>query len=330
MKTVSMIIPCYNEEETIFDMLCAIRGQDYPLEDMEVIIADGMSEDRTRAEIERFRVCCPELAVKVIDNPGRTIPAGLNTAIQHACGKYIVRMDAHTIPAGDYISRSIHALEAGRGDNVGGVIDLKPGGEDWVGRAIAAAVVHPLGVGDARYRIGSDARAVDTVPFGAYRRSMIEEIGGYDETLLSNEDYEFNVRIRKSGRVVWLDPGIRSTYVARATLQDLGRQYWRYGYWKLRMLLRYPETFRWRQLSGAFVLTWIVLGFFSVWLPLARWLLIAEAVIYGSALLLAGLQSVIKKNDPPLLVGVPLAIATMHFSWGSGFLWSLVTARRRK
>ena len=185
-------------------------------------------------------------------------------------------------------------------------------------------------MGDARYRIGSDARAVDTVPFGAYRRSMVDEIGGYDETLLANEDYEFNVRIRKSGRVVWLDPRIRSTYVARGTLPGLARQYWRYGYWKLRMLLRYPETFRWRQLSGAFVLTWIVLGFSSIWLPLARWLLALEAVIYGTALILAGTQSALRKQDLALLPGVPLTIAAMHFSWGSGFLWSLITAPWRK
>jgi glycosyltransferase involved in cell wall biosynthesis len=325
MPRVSVIIPCYNEEDTIQDLLTALLEQDFPVSEMEVIIADGMSEDETRARIRAFQKKNPQLRVVVVDNPQRTIPAGLNRALDQARGAYIVRMDAHTSPAQEYISRSITALEKGKGDNVGGVISLKPGRDDWVGRSIAAAVVHPLGVGDARYRIGSDPRAVDTVPFGAYRRSLVEEIGGYDEGLHANEDYEFNVRIRQSGRIVWLDPRIQSTYVARDSFAALAKQYWRYGFWKLRMLVRYPETFRWRQLSGAFVLTWIVLGFSSLWLPLARWLLGLEALIYGSALLIAGTQTALQKEERNMLLGVPLAIATMHFSWGAGFLWSLVT-----
>jgi len=201
---------------------------------------------------------------------------------------------------------------------------MRPGSENWMGRAIAEALAHPLGVGDAGYRIGSEAGPVDTVPFGAFRRSLIDEIGGFDESLLANEDYEFNVRVRQSGRTVWIDPEIQSTYVARTTLSALARQYWRYGYWKLRMLTRYPETFRWRQLSGAFVLTWLGLGFFSIWLPLARWLLALEAIVYGGALLFSGVRAALKKNDGTLLLGLPLAIATMHFSWGSGFLWSFI------
>jgi len=143
--------------------------------------------------------------------------------------------------------------------------------------------------------------------------------------LLANEDYEFNVRIRKSGKKIWLDPDIRANYIARKDLKSLAAQYWRYGFWKLRMLIRYPETIRLRQIVGFFVLSWIVLGLFSVWFPLARWLLIAEASIYIGALILAGL-GVISAHNPILVgIGVPLAIATMHFSWGSGFLYSLLT-----
>lgn len=324
MIKLSVIIPCYNEQATIRDLLQALLEQDFSSEEMEVIIADGMSTDRTREEIAAFNSQYPQLAVEVIDNPARTIPSGLNRAIRAARGEFILRLDAHTSPRKDYLSRSITALEQGLGDNVGGICEMRPGSEGWIGRAIAAAVAHPLGVGDAGYRIGSKARAVDTVPFGAFRRSLIDEIGGFDESLLANEDYEFNVRVRQAGKIVWIDPAIRSTYVARHNLSALSRQYWRYGYWKLRMLTRYPETFRWRQLSGAFVLTWLVLGFFSIWLPLARWLLFLEAIIYGGALLFSAIQTALKKKDAPLLLGLPLAIATMHFSWGSGFLWSFV------
>lgn len=328
--TLSVIVPCYNEEGTIRELLDSLYRQDYRHDRMEVVIADGMSTDRTRQEIKNFQIEHPDFPVVLIDNPERSIPAGLNRAIQAARGKYLVRLDAHASPQEGYLSRSIQALEKGQGDNVGGVCLMRPGADTWIGQSIAVAVSHPLGVGDARYRIGSDAREVDTVPFGAFRRSLIDRIGPYDEELQSNEDYEFNVRVRKSGGVVWLDPEIRSTYVAREDLGSLARQYWRYGFWKLRMLLKHPDTFRWRQLSGGFVLSWLLLGTLSIWYPLARILLLAEAVIYGTALIAAGITSAVKYRVTRLALGVPLAISVMHFSWGMGFLWSAAAAAGEK
>lgn len=322
--TVSVIIPCYNEEDSITDLLVAIYGQSYPRDEIEVIISDGMSTDATREKIADFRKDFPDLKLKVVDNQKRTIPSGLNQAIRAANGEYIVRLDAHSNPHPEYITRSIRALESGLGDNVGGVISIQSASESWISQSIAIAAGHPLGVGDARYRIGSKPGEVETVAFGAFRAELIDQIGLFDETLLANEDYEFNVRIHKAGGKIWLDPAIQANYIARSTLRELSLQYWRYGYWKLRMLLRYLETFRWRQISGLFVLSWLVLGFFSIWFPAARWLLVVETVVYGGALILAGIGSSIDKKNFLLGVGVPLAIATMHFSWGAGFLWSLI------
>jgi glycosyltransferase involved in cell wall biosynthesis len=321
---VSLIIPCYNEQDTIQDLLAAVCEQDYPQQDLEVIISDGMSTDATRERIREFSEAVPELKIKVVDNPQRTIPAGLNQAIKAASGDILVRIDAHSLPHPDYIKYSVKNLVEEKGDNVGGVISIRPANQSWIARSIARAAGHPLGVGDAKYRTGSEAREVDTVAFGAYRESLVEKIGGYDESLLTNEDYEFNVRVRKSGGKVWLDPRIRTTYISRPDLRSLAAQYWRYGYWKLRMLLRYPETLRWRQISGFFVLSWLGLGLLSVWFPLARWLLLIEALIYGSSLLAAGLVAGYKNQDPALVIGLPLAMATMHFSWGSGFIGSLI------
>ena len=321
---VSLIIPCYNEENTIQDLLAAICEQNFPLADIDVVVSDGMSTDTTRKKIQEFADGVPELKVRVIDNPKRTIPSALNQALKVAEGEYIVRMDAHSYPHPSYIKFCLRDLEAGLGDNVGGVIQIEAANQDWVAQSIAVAAGHPLGVGDARYRTGSKAREVDTVAFGAYHSSLIDRIGGFDESLLSNEDYEFNVRVRKSGGKVWLDPEIKATYIARPTLNALAAQYWRYGYWKLRMLTRYPETIRWRQLAGFFVLSWIGLGILSIWLVWARWLLLIEAVIYLSALLFAGIKAALSQNKTYLLLGLPLAISTMHFSWGSGFLVSLI------
>jgi len=325
MPKVSVIIPCYNEESTIQLLLDALYCQTFPCHQMEVIIADGISTDRTREEISEFKRENPDLAIRVIDNHKSTIPAGLNRAIEAAQGEIFVRIDAHSVPQPDYIERCVNALDAGLGDNVGGVWNIRPGRGGRIAQAIAIAAAHPLGVGDARYRVGGQAQAVDTVPFGAFSRGLIERIGMFDETLLANEDYEFNVRARKAGATIWMDPAIQITYFARASLGALARQYWRYGYWKLRMLLRYPETFRWRQLSGAFVLTWVVLGLLSIAFSWARWLLALETLFYGGMLLLfAGLQSARKHQDIALIFTVPAAIAVMHFAWGTAFIYSLI------
>src|SRR3989304_7761914 len=120
------------------------------------------------------------------------------------------------------------------------------GGGGGMARPIAAAASPPLGAGDAGYRVGSQAGEVDTVPFGAFRREWLERVGGYDESLQTNEDYELNVRLRRAGGKIWFDPSIRSVYYARSDLAQLWRQYYRYGFWKARMLLRYPGSIRWR------------------------------------------------------------------------------------
>lgn len=329
--TVTVIVPCYNEQATIRGLLDAVLTQTYSLEQMDVVISDGLSTDGTRDAIAAFQREHPELPVQVVDNTARTIPSGVNRAIEAARGEIILRLDAHSMPYPDYVTRCVQALTEGRGDNVGGVWEIRPGASTWVAESIAAAAAHPLGVGDAMYRLAPSAGPVDTVPFGAFRRELVERIGKYDETLLSNEDYEFNTRVRQSGGTVWLDPAIRSVYFSRSTFGLLARQYWRYGYWKLRMLRRYPSTLRWRQaLPPAFVLSLAGLLLLGLWLYPVWWLLGAEILLYLSVLFLAGVRAAQKRKKPLLVVGLPLAIATMHLAWGSGFLWSLLTSLVKK
>ena len=178
------------------------------------------------------------------------------------------------------------------------------------------------------YRLHPQEGPVDTVPFGAYRRSLFEQVGGYDESLLSNEDYEFNTRVRKSGGVVWLDPAICSTYIARSSLPALARQYWRYGFWKLKMLQQHPESLRWRQaLPPIFAASLVALALASLLLPAARLVLLAELLCYLLVLAGAGLQAALRGHAPLLVLGLPLAISVMHLSWGGGFLWSLASGR---
>ena len=324
--TVSIIVPCYNEETTIRHLLDAVFAQTYPHALMELIISDAISTDSSREVVASFQKEHPNLAVRVVDNSTQTIPSGLNIAIRESQGEIIIRLDAHSVPIPEYIEYCVSAHHSGKGDNVGGVWDICAGAETWIAKSISFAAAHPLGVGDAMYRLNARAGAVDTVPFGSFRRTLIDKIGAFDETLLANEDYEFNVRVRESGGTVWLDPAIRSVYFSRSTLVKLAAQYWRYGYWKLKMLKRYPNTLRWRQaLPPLFVFILFVLIVLSLFTVFPRYLLAAQLFGYFIVLIGAGLKLAFEKNTGALLPGLPLAISTMHIAWGSGFLWSAIS-----
>jgi succinoglycan biosynthesis protein ExoA len=331
LPKVSVIVPCYNEQSTIRLLLDALHQQTYPRANMEVIIADGISKDGTRNAIESFQKEFPDLNVRVVDNSNRSISSGLNRAIEVSRGEIILRLDAHSKPYPDYVANSVSAHGEGRGENVGGVWEIRPGSDTWIANSIAVAAAHPLGVGDALYRHTKQAAEVDTVPFGSFRRALIEQIGFFDESLLTNEDYEFNARVRKSGGKIWLDPSIRSIYFARSTLRELIQQYWRYGFWKWRMLSRYPDTLRWRQaLPPLFVLSLISLIVLSIFIPFTRILLAGELVIYLSIMVLAGLYAALRQHKAYLILGLPLAIPAMHLAWGSGFLWSILASSVQK
>ena len=321
--TVSVFIPCYNERRTITGVLDALRNQTYPLEQMEVVIADGMSDDGTREVLQDYRCAHPDMKLVLVDNPERIIPAALNRAIAAAQGGILIRMDAHSAPADTYVATCVEVLKETGAANVGGRWDIQPSNSTWLARAIAAAAAHPLGAGGARYRVNGEAGEVETVPFGAYPREWLQRVGGYDESLLTNEDYELNERLRKAGGVVWFDPRIETVYYARATLAALWRQYARYGYWKARMLKRYPHSMKWRQaLPPLFVLVLIVLSAASFFFPAARWLFGLQLGGYLLVLAMAGLRIAQKQADALLAPGFVLAVAAMHVAWGGAFLVS--------
>lgn len=328
LPSVSLIIPCYNEEATIEQVLEALYCQTYPRDRLEVVIADGRSSDRTRDKIGGFCSQHPDFRVVIVDNPRRIIPAALNAAAAASSGEVIIRLDAHSVPDEGYVEHSVRGLLDGKGDNVGGIWMIQPGRSTWLARSIAAAAGHPFGVGDALYRYASEPQEVDTVPFGAFYRATFENIGRFDESLQANEDYEFNARLRQAGGKIYLDPAIRSRYFARPDLPSLARQYWRYGFWKWRMLKRYPGTLRWRQaLPPLFVGGMIVLILAAGFWTLARIALAAVIILYLLLLVAAALPIAVRQRDLRLIAGIPLAISTMHFSWGAGFLYSILAGK---
>lgn len=325
MIETSIIVPCYNEEKTISLLLDALSQQTYPISCMEVIIADGLSTDLTRKRIVDFLKDHKNLRVKIVDNPKRTIPAAINIAMQNSSGAFVVRLDAHSIPEPTYVELCINALKSGKADCVGGVWKIAPGDDSWMARSIAAAAANPIAVGDAHYRFSNKAAYVDTVPFGSFRKDLFLKLGGFNENLLTNEDYEFFTRIRKNKGKIWLNPAISSTYFSRGDLLSLSRQYWRYGFWKYRMLREFPDTLRWRQaLPPLFVLGILSLTFLSLFIRIFLWVLLDLLTIYFLILIAASIKMSILRKDISLLVGMPLAILCMHFSWGSGFLYSII------
>lgn len=328
---VSVIVPCYNESAAIGELLAAIRDQDYPLANLRVIVADGMSQDGTRRLIEEFVVRHPGVQVEVVDNPSRSIPSALNRALARADGEFVIRLDAHSAPDPDYVTRCLETLVETGAANVGGVWRIRPDGTGWMARAIAAAGAHPLGAGDARYRTSGVAGPVETVPFGAFPRNWLTRMGGYDESLHSNEDYELNHRLRSAGGTIWFDPRIRSTYRARGDVVALAYQYFRYGFWKARMLRRHPDSIRWRQvLPPLFVASLLVLGLVSLWSRMAQQVLGVESLLYLTVIGVAGIAQAARYRDAGLLLGFPLAVSTMHISWGLGFLAGAVSGWTRR
>lgn len=328
MNFVSVVVPCYNEENSIGLLLDALSKQNYPLSEFEVIIVDGLSSDSTLKNISDYQMKNPQLDIKVISNPKRNIPSAVNLGIKESNGEIIVRMDAHSIPNEDYLKYCVENLQKGIAANVGGKWNIIPGSKDKISKCIALAASHPFGVGDAKYRYSDEAGFVDTVPFGSFYKSITNQIGLLDEKLLANEDYEFNVRIRNSGKKIYFDPRIQTQYIARSNIKDLAKQYWRYGYWKLIMLKKYPGTVRWRQaIPPIFVAGIILLIAMSYFFTIASLILLFITTVYLTALIVGALPFIKKKEDFFCIVGVPLSIVVMHFSWGSGFLYSLILGK---
>lgn len=325
METVSVVIPCYNEERFIGNALEQLAHQFEP-ERYEIIVVDGLSDDNSRAVIEDFKRRRPDVSVSLVENPARNIPTALNLGIEAAKGSVIARMDAHAAPSDGYIRRCVEVLRTGKAGVVGMPCMVRAGADTLVARAIAGAVSHPFGIGDAKYRLGAGGpsqEAVDTVAFACFPKSLWKELGGFNEALLTNEDYDFNYRVRQSGREVILDRGGHCDYFARTTIGKLAAQYWRYGRWKAHMVRLRPGSIKSRHLvAPAFVLSLISLALLAFFWAPARWLLLIELAIYLFAALAAGWHTTRRTDSRPLglLLLMPLVFATIHLSWGTSFL----------
>ncbi len=319
---VSVLMPIRNEAAFIERGLKAVLRQDYPAERMEVIVADGMSTDGTREIVSGMAVPGRPSPVQIVDNPGLIVPTGMNAALGKARGEIIIRVDGHCEIAPDYVLRCVEHLQSDGVDGVGGPVATL--GETGLAQTIALAMSSRFGVGDSAFRTSSPrTMLVDTVPFPAYTREIIERAGMYDEELVRNQDDEYNYRIRELGGKILLASDVRSRYYSRSSLCSLWRQYFQYGYWKVRVLQKHPRQMRPRQfVPPAFVLALIC----SVLLALTtdlRSLSVVVPLTYIIANLAASVWTAVRKGwrHLPLL---PVVFGILHASYGLGFLVGLV------
>jgi succinoglycan biosynthesis protein ExoA len=323
---VSIIMAVRNEAGFIRSSLAAVMAQDYPSARLEIIIADGGSTDGTRKIIEELQAGLSNLYL--IDNPGKIVSCGLNLAMRQAKGEVIVRIDGHCEIAHDYVSRCVaHLLDDGV-DCVGGPVTTV--GETYTARVIAAAMSSTFGVGGSTFRVaGNGAAFVDTVPFPGFRRQTIERVGPFDEELVRNQDDEYSYRLRKSGGRILLTPDIHSRYHSRASLRKLGKQYFEYGFWKVRVLQKHARQMSARQfIPPLFVLTLLLLLVTAPIFLISKLLLATVILAYATVNFLATLL-IARRSGWTLLALLPFAFATIHGAYGLGFLFGMLKFWRR-
>jgi GT2 family glycosyltransferase len=304
-----------NEADFIVRSIEAVLAQDWPHDAIEVLVVDGASDDDTAAMASRALASSDVARWEVIDNPERIVPVSMNLGIARARGDVIVRVDGHCEIAPDYVRRSMDALEATGAACVGGVCETVA--STPVGRAIAVAQSSRFGVGNVAFRVGrAHAGPVDTVPFGTFRKPVLERVGGYDEELVRNQDDELNFRLVQAGEVVWFDPAIRSRYFSRSDLVRLWRQYFQYGEYKVRVMQKRGGVAAPRQLvPGAFVAA-LIAGVVAAAATRRPRVLALVVGPYAGANAAASLALARRERVP--LGPLAAAFATLHVAYGAG------------
>jgi succinoglycan biosynthesis protein ExoA len=322
IRRISVIAPMWNEARHIEQFVADMAAQDYDGE-VELIVADGRSTDGSvdllRAAAERH-----DLDIKVLDNPDRWVSPGLNKCIREATGDLVVRVDCHSSYPSDYLRQCARVAEETGADNVGGVFVPK-GGTDME-RAVGAAMDSPFG-GIHWTRHGHSGRyEVDTVPYGAFRPRAFELAGDFDETLVRNQDDEFNFRLRRAGGRIVLDPSIRIFYTPRGRFRRLARQYYEYGLWKPAVMRKHGSVVSLRSLAPiAFLASLLVLALLAPFSRLALLLLGLEVAVYLVAAIAFGVRAVRAKGEPLLLLPRVIAsFVTFHVAYGAGMAAGLL------
>jgi len=320
LSFVTVLVPIRNEERCIAECLESLLRQDYPSEKVEILVVDGMSEDRSRETVGEFVSRNPN--IQLLENPKRIVSTAMNIGIRRAKGDVIIRVDGHCRLESDYLSQCINCLRLTEADNVGGM--QRAVGRSYVGEAIALVMSSPFGIGNSKFHYSQQEQYVDTVYLGAYPRAAFDGVGLFDERLVRNEDYEFNYRLRGSGGRIFYTPAIKVRYYCRESLLALLNQYFQYGFWKAQVLKKHPRSIALRHLvPPAFVGALMTTGVLGLVSHQFRYLFASVVLIYGIALLVFSILIARSKGWKYLPI-LPLTFACVHLAWGSGVLWGLL------
>lgn len=319
--SVSVIMPVLDEERHLAEAVEHILAQDYPGE-LELVIALGPSRDRTNQIAAGLAAADPR--VRTVPNPSGRTPNALNAAIGASRNEIVVRVDGHGLLTPGYVATAVRLLDETGAQNVGGVMHAE--GETLFERTVAVAMTSKLGVGNAKFHTGGDPGPAETVYLGVFRRAVLEKLGGYNEAFVRAQDWELNHRLRKAGGLVYFSPDLRVTYRPRPNLRALANQYRQYGRWRRVVMRTHEGTASLRYLAPPTMLILCTLGLLT---GIAAFvfgiaaLAVGFVVPVGYALLLT-LGSMTESRSQPLSVRLrlPMILATMHWSWGWGFLTS--------
>lgn len=318
---ISIICPIYNEAKYIARCIDSILAQDYPKDDMEVILVDGMSTDGTREIVAGYAAQYP--FIRLVDNPKRIVAPAMNIGIRASKGGIIIRLDAHAIFPTNYLSELVKNLKELKAENVGGVCRTLPVNDTPVCVAIANVLSSNFGMGNSYFRVGAtEVMEVDTVPFGCFHRELFDRIGYFDEELIRNQDDEFNGRIIKNGGKIYLLPQLVIDYYARDKVNKVYKMFYQYGLFKplVNKKLGSPATMR-QFFPFVFVLG-LLLGPFMGFI--SKWFLVAYAAVILLYFCLATCFSLKDSRNPKLILLQDWTYFVVHFAYGWGYLRGLM------
>jgi len=327
LPLVSVIIPCRNEAKFIANCLESILKQSYPKDKMEILVIDGMSGDKTREIIEKLKAKNEKLKIKVLDNPKKFTPFALNIGIKNSKGEIIIRLDAHATYIKDYILKCIKYLKEYNADNVGGVWKIMPRETTLINKSICLASSSVFGAGNAYYRMGysKGLKWVDTVFGGCYKREVFEKIGLFNENLIRNQDFEFNLRLRRAGGKILLVPNIVSYYYPKSNLRDFFMHNFKDGFSITHPLKLGVRAFSWRHLMPLiFVLGLTGTGILGIFFPIFVWFFLVILGLYLLVNFYFSCEISIKEKNWKYFFVMPTVFAARHIGYGLGSIWGLI------
>jgi GT2 family glycosyltransferase len=323
---VSIVIPMYNEKDSIVRCLESVQAQDYPADQIEILVADGLSSDGCREQVIDRATQDPR--IRLLDNPQKRTPRALNIGIQNATGDVIIILGAHTKIEKDFVRQNIQVMREKNVPCTGGT--QKNIADTFIQQAIGLAMGSPFGIPSAPYRFGKTDQFVDTVVYAAYRRELFDQIGYFDEELLISEDAEFNWRIRKAGHQIYYTPKIVSYYYPRKTVRRLIKQLFRYGILRINVIRKHIDAAKPIHLAPMAMIFSVLLLFALGFINILFWqILIGIGGLYLLSVLAASLITGARHGMRYAIV-LPLLFIGIHLSWGLGFIAGIFVRRYRE